>query len=293
MTTSVPARFGAILLATALAVGLTAAPASAAVHPPAVVAAAKAKAKLTGTSQLTVPASPSLKYVFSKLPKGKKTYELQRKAPTGGWMRVKTLKKSSGTVTAPQLTVLGAYTYRVVAKHKVKGKTKSIVASKAKTVKAYGTVDLLSICNSAYPSLLSAYYLGYFGASGCDNNNNHGTKIVGGVPFSYLVQNQVQASPATGDLLTSGTTLPTCTSISLQWIAWDSKHSDAPIGSSIFLTQGTATQAVAAAAGTVGSATFNISAGKPLVVAGTTDVLGSTPWIGFNGTAVCYTPTGI
>ena len=284
MLKTAPARLGAVLIASALAIGLAAAPAQAAPKP---------KATLSGASSLTVPSAPSLKYKFTRLPSGKKAFQLQVKSPTGGWMKAAKLKKASGTIRAPKLSTLGAYTYRVVALKK----NKVIVASKAKTVKAYGTVDLLSICSRAYPSLLDPDLFANPYAH-CDNHyppaSGAGTTIVGGAPFGYLNSLTIASTPSSTVVLSSHGQVSSCKSITLQWAAWDQKNNvNTPVATSVYLTQGTATQGGAGQAAQIAQSTFSIESGKPLTISATSQALGADTRWAFNGTAVCYTASGL
>ena len=284
MLKSFPSRLGVVLVAAALTVGLAAVPAE---------AAAKPKATLSGTSSLTVPSTPTLKYKMTHLPSGKKVYQLQKLTSSGKWKKVVSLRKASGTVKAPSLGKLGAYTYRVVAIQKVKGKSKVIAASKRKTVKAYGEIPLASICAAqstcATGNVVDAKLTFPFVVS---SSASYYAVSTGGVPESLTM-----------DLFHLKNS--SCASINFTWLGYVNNEGGQrvfnPATLSLFRAKsGTASTATSApdVPGvqnfTAGSGAIDVS----MVVSGAGNVVNgwignnSTLWATLNGSALCYTETG-
>jgi len=249
-------------------------------------AAPKAKATLSGSASVVVPAQPTLKWKITGLKKSDKPKYLLQLKKGSAWKTVKKLSKASGTVDAPKLSKLGVYEYRVVATTKVGKKTKKVGTSKTKSVKAYDTVDLGSICNSTGLALMRC------------SPNEQGSVVIGTTPFAYVAKAPLWSG---GKLPSMRTTLDapaanSCKSISLNFTAWESVGLSAPYYQShVLVSQGSQAVSAEAAPGQIGSVTASLKPGTPFKVGLAYSYDGSANYVvgGLNGSAVCYTPNGI
>jgi hypothetical protein len=149
-------------------------------------------------SRINSGTAPVFTWSSSGLPRGRTLY-LQRQFGTQHvWKNILTLAGGKGTVTAPKLTSLGAYDFRV---HVVKNGA-TVVNSKTRVVYAYGTVSLAKLC---------AVYNGYTCSKGPDN----GTVEVGSAVFSYQVEFAVYYYPSWDHALNFART--SCRSLSVRY----------------------------------------------------------------------------
>jgi len=249
-------------VAAAAVVTLAVSPAGAAAKPTASLAVSHATIA-TGTA-------PAFSYSTKHAPKGTTLYLQRQFGSKHVWKNVRKLTHASGKVTAPKLTSLGRYYYRV---HGVR-KGKAVVSSSAHAVYAYGNVSLGRLC---------AVYNGYT----CNSGDDDGTVEVGSTIFNYQVLFGDNTYPSYAHELRFAST--SCRTLSLRYATDGNGQRDSTEVSYVRVVQASADPVSShVASGHIGSLKANLDGGAFYLDTSTKD-----GWsIDMTGVASCWSSSG-
>lgn len=234
------------------------------------VAATSAKPALGLTavhSAITAGAAPQFRYTSARAPKGA-VIVLQRQFGTSHvWATVRRFKVGNGVTTAPKLSPLGRYAYRLAL---MKGST-YVAFSAARVVYAYGAITLGALCARSRHT--------YF-----DGDCAGSTIQVGGNVFEYLGGQSYNTGP-NGDP-EIGAQNSSCRSITLRYAVENGGNAQS-LGVSLVQTR----------------ADEQDSTSVPNVIKTATFTIRSSSWdlslwsdnserVYYNGTASCWTSSG-
>jgi hypothetical protein len=221
--------------------------------------------------RITAGQAPQFSYSATKVPRGTHIV-LQRQYGTGRvWKVVQTETARTGHATAPKLSQLGNYVYRLAA---IRNKT-YLATSSNRHVYAYGNVPLLTLCNASQQM-----------DAGC---NGAQTVQVGSRIFTWTVWLGTSEWPeADQDLSMLATS---CRTLSIQWTG---QSQNAGVTTYVQVVQQASDEQHAEVVnGSVGSATFRLDGGPfYLNAAFTRNSDGDWDGVVATGSANCYTFDG-
>jgi len=223
-------------------------------------------------SRISAGQAARFTYATARVPRAASVVLQRQFGSSHVWRTVRTVTAGKGTVTAPKLTQLGHYVYRLAAREH----RKNLAVSGRRSVYAYGHVSMGVLCNGA----TNVYICG---------SDFGGTINTGDHTFTYVGQNNGfadAAPPDWDDVFDFGTN--SCRSMVVQFASEGDATNDGEVDSVRLIQSTLDPQSASTPIGTVGTMRARLD--------GTPFSLGANATGGqqvfTNGYADCYTASG-